>query len=128
MTPLEEQIAALAAMYPGASGAPIAGAAATLIQVPNYKLPKGWNRELVTILFVAPTGFPAAQPDCFWVEPGGLRLASGGTPQATNDSNPIPGVGPRGTWFSWHLQAWNPNTDSLIRYVNVIHQRLEPAR
>ena len=103
-------------------------AEAYLIEVPNYKLRAGWNRDMVTVIFLAPPGYPAAQPDCFWVEPGPMRLSNGATPQGSNDTNPIPGIGPRGTWFSWHLQQWDPNRDSLLRYLNVIKQRLYPAR
>lgn len=101
---------------------------AHLIQVKGYQLVPGWNQKLVTILFVAPVAYPAAQPDCFWVEPQGLRLEGGGTPQNTNDSNPIPEVGPRGTWFSWHVQNWNPNKSTLTAYFKVIEQRLNPPR
>lgn len=103
---------------------------ANLIIVRGFKLPVGWNREIATILFVAPPGYPSSQPDCFWVEPGNFRLANGNTPQASNDGNPIPGEPmPRNTtWFSWHLQSWNPNRDSLSTYFNVIKQRLDPPR
>ncbi|MBI5450170.1 MAG: hypothetical protein HY940_02320 [Gammaproteobacteria bacterium] len=102
-----------------------------LITVPGIEMPPGWDRKDATILFVAPPGYPAAQPDCFWVQPGRLRLENSATPQASNDSNPIPGdtVNQRNTtWFSWHLQSWNPNNDSLITYFKVIMQRLNPAR
>lgn len=102
-----------------------------LITVPEVDIGAGWSQRTVTVLFVAPPGYPAAQPDCFWVEPCGLRLAGGVTPQNTNDSNGIPGddvAGRRTTWFSWHLQTWNPNTDSLVTFFNVIMNRLKPAR
>jgi hypothetical protein len=102
-----------------------------LIRVPQVNLGAGWNRPTADILFVAPPGYPAAQPDCFWAEPVGLRLAGGGTPQNSNDGNPIPGdVDParRTTWFSWHLQSWNPNRDSLLTFFNVILKRLQPPR
>ena len=103
---------------------------AYLITVTGVNLGPGWNRNTATVLFVAPPGYPAAQPDCFWVEPAGLRLTGGGTPQNSNDANPIPSdVGQRQTtWFSWHLQSWNPSRDSLITYFNVILKRLRPAR
>lgn len=101
---------------------------AHLVTVPNTKLPPGWNHREVTVLFVVPPGYPAAQPDCFWAEPVGLRLADGRTPQGSNDSNPIPEVGPRGTWFSWHVQHWNPNTDTLVRYLNVILKRFDSLK
>jgi hypothetical protein len=127
MTPVEQQIKELKEQYSGALVTQQTSGA-YLIEIPNYRMPLGWNRELVSILFLAPPGYPAAQPDCFWIEPGAVRLKNGDTPQNTNDSNPIPGVGQRGTWFSWHLQSWDPNRDSLVRYVSVIRQRLSPAR
>lgn len=101
---------------------------ARLIEIRNYNLVSGWDQQIVTILFVAPPAFPAAQPDCFWVEPGGLRFQGGQTPQNSNDSNPVPEVGQRGTWFSWHLQHWNPNWHTLMSFVKVIEQRLDPPR
>lgn len=91
----------------------------------------GWNREKCKALFVAPPGYPGARPDCFWVEESGLRLSGGGTPQASNDSNPIPGdvVPSRSTtWFSWHLATWDPNRDSLITFASAVLARLRPAR
>ena len=102
-----------------------------LISISNFKVGPGWSQQQITVHFVAPPGYPAARPDCFWVEPTGLRLAGGGTPLNTNDSNPIPGdtqVGRRTTWFSWHLQNWNPNQDTLLTFLEVIKQRLSPAR
>lgn len=102
----------------------------TLIRVPGVGV-EGWNRPSVDVLFVAPPGYPAAQPDCFWVEPSGLRLAGGATPHASNDGNPIPSdvlPGRTTTWFSWHVQSWDPNRDNLKKYFKIILSRLSPAR
>jgi hypothetical protein len=123
-TPIEGQLKDLRGKCPGAAALPLP-TGGHLITIPNHRMPRGWNRDVVTILFLAPPGYPAAQPDCFWVEPGGVRLENNSTPQGTNDTNPIPGVGPRGTWFSWHLQGWNPNVDSFLRYFRAIQQRLD---
>lgn len=101
-----------------------------LIKVTGIEI-AGWNRPTADIIFVAPAGYPGAAPDCFWVEPNGLRVGEAGTPQASNDSNGIPGdiVQNRSTtWFSWHVQNWNPNKDSLYSYFLVILDRLRPAR
>lgn len=107
------------------------GNGGALIKVSQVQLPQGWNRLAADILFVAPPGYPSAAPDCFWVEPGGLRLTGDRTPQASNDSNPIPGdvqPGRSTTWFSWHVQGWNPNKNSLSGYYQLILDRLVPAR
>lgn len=101
-----------------------------LIRIPAVRV-TGWNRPTADVLFVAPPGYPAAQPDCFWVEPNNFRLASGQTPQNSNDGNPIPGDTQPGrgtTWFSWHVQSWNPSRDTLITFLKVILSRLTPAR
>src|ERR1700733_7447629 len=101
-----------------------------LVKIKSFPKRPGWNRPAVDILFVAPPGYPAAKPDCFWVSPQ-LRLANGAMPQNTNDNNPIPGDTSPGrpiTWFSWHLQTWDPNLDKLITFYSAIVKRLIPAR
>lgn len=131
MTPLEVQLAALKVAHPAALITPLS-TGAQLIEIPDYRLPRGWSESTVTLILLAPAGYPAAQPDCFWLESSSgqpIRLANGSTAQNTNDSNIIPGLGrARGTWFSWHLQLWNPNTDTLLRYLKVILKRLDPPR
>lgn len=103
-----------------------------LVRINKVILPKGkWNRDDADVLFVVPPGYPAARPDCFWVTPASFRLAGGGTPQASNDGNPIPGDPVSGrptTWFSWHLSHWTPGQDSLVSYFQTILTRLTPAR
>lgn len=101
-----------------------------LITVKGVDLPPGWNRQSVDIYFIAPPGYPAAKPDCFWVSPQ-LRLTSGAMPQNANDGTPLPyGQVPTRplTWFSWHLQLWDPNRDRLEQFYRAIIQRLDPAR
>jgi hypothetical protein len=127
MTPIEQQAEELRQRFPGSTVVPVS-TGAHLVEIPQFPMPPGWNISVGTILFLAPPGYPMAQPDCFWVEPKPVTLQNGGTPQNSNDVNIIPGVGQRGTWFSWHLSAWDPNYDSLIQYVRVILQRLKPAR
>lgn len=125
MTPFEQHLKDLRTVAKKVSATKL-NSGAQLITIPDFEMPPGWNQKVTTILFVAPPGYPAAQPDCFWVKPGPIRLENGGTPQGTNDSNPIPEVeGPCGTWFSWHLQHWNPNRDSLVSYFKVVEQRLK---
>jgi hypothetical protein len=124
MTPIEQQLQTLQTISQGASITRLPSGA-HLVTVPEVRMPRGWNQVSVTILFVAPPGYPIAQPDCFWVEPKGIRLENNATPQGTNDSNPIPEIMPprQCTWFSWHLQHWNPNNDTLMTYFNAIMHR-----
>lgn len=122
MTPLEQHYQLLLKEKPRATLTPLPSGA-HLATVPEVKLPSGWSVAEVTILFITPPGYPGSAPDCFWAEPTGIRLETGGTPLGTNDANPIPEVGPRGTWFSWHVQKWSPNSDNLLTYLKVIMRR-----
>jgi hypothetical protein len=130
MTPiLERQLTDLKAIYPDAAISSLPNGA-HLIKLPALSLPQGWDRQDVSVYFVAPPGYPAAQPDCFWTEQP-LRLTHNPQPpQNSNETNAIPDAPtvPVGTWFSWHVQGWNPNQDSLLTYAKVIRQRLKPAR
>jgi hypothetical protein len=101
-----------------------------LITIKGVDLPAGWNHRKVDVFFIAPPGYPAAKPDCFWVSPP-LRLSTGAIPQNANEGTPLPYDPNQGrplTWFSWHLQMWDPNRDRLERFYRAILQRLQPAR
>lgn len=101
-----------------------------LVSIRNVPIKNGWSLAEVDVLFMAPPGYPAAKPDCFWVSPF-LRLINGSMPQNANDGTPIPGdpfPGRPLTWFSWHLQTWDPNRDNLMTFYNAIMKRLIPAR
>ncbi len=101
-----------------------------LITIKGVDLPAGWNPQKVDILFIAPPGYPAAKPDCFWVSPP-VRLSNGAIPQSANEGTPLPydlTPGRRLTWFSWHLQIWDPNRSRLEQFYRAIVQRLNPPR
>jgi hypothetical protein len=101
-----------------------------LITIAGVELPPGWSQQRVEILFIAPPGYPAAKPDCFWVSPP-LRLSNGAIPQNANEGTPLPydlTPGRPLTWFSWHLQIWDPNRSRLSHFYRAIAQRLNPAR
>lgn len=127
MTPFEQHLAALQGVLGDRVRSTPLPSGAHLIEITNQALANGrWSVPSVTILFLAPPAYPLAAPDCFWVEPVGFRLANGNMPNAANDSNQIPEMPQRRcTWFSWHVQTWNPNRDSLITYYKVILQRFE---
>lgn len=137
MSTIEEQLAALRKLR-DASGAELEKLpnGSHIVRIPNFQLPDGWKvkeqpERRVTILFLAPPGYPGSQPDCFWVAPIGLRLSSDAMPAGANDTTLIPGYAtstPPGTWFSWHVQQWNPNTDSLVSYFMVIKKRFSTPK
>lgn len=101
-----------------------------LITIKGVDLPAGWNSRKVDVFFVAPPGYPAAKPDCFWVSPP-LRLSNGAIPQSANEGTQLPydqTPGRRLTWFSWHLQTWDPNRSRLENFYRSIIRRLDPPR
>ncbi len=100
-----------------------------LLVVPSVILPSGWSHTICTVLTKIPHGFPATQPRHFWVDVE-LRLADGRMAECTEHLTPIAGYE---NWkdltcFHWKLQAWDPNTDSLMTWLSVIKKRLKPAR
>lgn len=92
------------------------------VRVPRLPLCGGWNRDSVEVAFIVPTGYPLANPDCFWAEPG-LALASGGPPKNTGMAQ-VPGSPPGWLWFSWHPAMWDPNGSDFATYVRLIRRRL----
>lgn len=95
-----------------------------LVTVAGASLPTGWSKAMTSVRFLAPLGYPFAQPDCFWAD-NDLRLASGGIPKNSGVDNPIPDASEVGLWFSWHLQgAWDANRDTLSSWMNTILDRL----
>ena len=98
---------------------------AALITVPNSAIPPGWNIGVSTIRFIAPVGYPNAQPDCFWIK-AEIKLENGTAPKNTG-ANQIPETTETWLWFSWHLEPgqWNPNRDDLLTYFSVLMARFK---
>lgn len=123
---VEAQLEDLRDRYPAATVHAVSGGA-ELVRVPGFPTAPGWSRDTTEVRFLAPAGFPYAQPDCFWAD-ADLRLAGGAMPQASNIT-PIADTGEQGLWFSWHLvQPWNPSRDSLLTWLAVIAQRFRAAQ
>jgi len=111
--------------YPAASLEELASGAG-LVTIANFPLPPGWSAESTTVWFLVPNGYPGPAPDCFWADHE-LRLASGGTPQASSAPIQIPDTNLQGLWFSWHVtdsaSNWNPSRDDLSTYASIIAAR-----
>lgn len=98
-----------------------------VITVPSVAIPDGWTAKEATIRFVVPVGYPMARPDCFWTDDT-LILSDGRVPQNTG-TNSLPLTPPiPQRWYSWHLVAWSPNSDTLTTYLNVIRKRFAELR
>ncbi|CAN7724729.1 hypothetical protein LJR290_006152 [Variovorax sp. LjRoot290] len=125
MGPLELHVQGLLRRITDAAVREVPGTG-TLVTLPSMALPGGWNKQATAVHFIAPQGYPFAQPDCFWADED-LRLASGSLPQNANCGNPMPGLNKSALWFSWHLQQWNANRDNLLTWVASIKDRLARA-
>jgi hypothetical protein len=95
-----------------------------LVTIQDVPLPSGWSKPASSIRFLVPATYPFAALDCFWAD-NDLRLAGGRLPQNAGADNIPPETSAPGLWFSWHLaQPWNPNRDTLSRWMNTINDRL----
>jgi hypothetical protein len=120
MGPVEVQFQVLKSYYSDAALHPV-GDGSFIVSIPRITLPSGWSKSQTEIRFVAPVGYPFSRPDCFWTD-SDLRLANGNPPQ-NSGPNPTPEALRGYLWFSWHLSAWDPNSDNLLTYLNVIKKR-----
>jgi E2/UBC family protein E len=89
----------------------------------GFRLPAGYEPDVVDLLLRLPGGFPDAAPDMFWTDPV-VAYADGGQPPATDARLEFEGR----TWQRWsrHLAiAWRPGIDSLQTYLRLIRTDLE---
>ena len=121
MSLLELHLQRLQQKYPSANIQPLPNGS-YLVTVPGVPLKAGWSRTATTVYFLAPVGYPMAQPDCFWAD-GDLRLQHGGMPK-NSGQQALPNGNQPVVWFSWHPNGWNPNKDDLRAYMKVIEDRL----
>ena len=117
--PIEIQLDELRQRFLGAQMRRDGGA--TVVTIPEFQLPPGWNKSTASIHFVLPAGYPHANPDCFNADKD-LRLADQSMPRSSQLQN-LAIVGET-LWFSWHLKKpWKPNRDNLVSWVGVVHSR-----
>ena len=123
MSVLPIQLDELKRRFPDSHLRPL-GDGSSLVEVRDFPLdPSRWTKDRVTVYFIAPNGFPVAKPDCFWVDRD-LRLVNGSLPKNSGEQEAPFGGGPK-LWFSWHVDPWNANRDSLSSYLRVIASRLQ---
>lgn len=95
------------------------------IIIKNYLIPdKIWSQDKVELLVIAHPSYPNAKMDMFWVNPI-ITLKNKNPPQSTGLTSKC-----ERNWqqFSWHVNSWNPATDNLITYLDVVNDRLRRAQ
>lgn len=97
-----------------------------LITVSDVRLPAGWSAPATTVTFLVPLGYPTARPDSFWSDES-LRLSTGALP-ANTQMNANHGGPSQLLWFSFHPSNWNPITDDLLTYFNIVRTRFVEVR
>ena len=97
-----------------------------LITVSDVRLPAGWSTPTTTIKFVVPLGYATARPDSFWSD-ASLRLSTGALPANTQMNANHGGTEPL-LWFSFHPSSWNPISDDLLTYFNIVRTRFVEVR
>lgn len=92
--------------------------------LPDYALPTGYNVARSNLLLRLSAGYPDVAPDMWWFDPP-LRLASGGTIQATECMEPYLGR----QWQRWSRHfppgQWRSGVDSLESFLALIRKELE---
>jgi hypothetical protein len=101
------------------------------IFVPSVQL-RGYDKDICTVIFIAPFGFPATAPNGFYTDIQ-VNLPNGMWPCYTRPEYGIEFKSDFQQWtksqrWFWRLQAWDPNTCGLVTYMNVIRQRLKLAQ
>lgn len=103
---------------------------AHVVVVPGVKLSERWTPRAVTLVLLLPPGFPGACPEHFWTQED-VRDAEErpiGAPRSSHPNNEITGyTGKTARWFSWRLQAWNPNSCTILTWLNTCRQRFEAS-
>lgn len=122
-TPLEKQFRTIRRRFKSARLIP-AGDGGIVVEISRLPLPPGWSATETSVSFVVPIGFPQVRPDCFFAS-ADLTLAGGGAPQASGVQQLL---GRALRWFSWHLEAWDPERDGLAQYLRFVERRFVDAR
>ena len=91
------------------------------LEIPEFKLPPGWNTDKIRIMVVIPPGYPTNKPDGFEADID-LRLQS-------DNKMPAQGCGEHQVngrpWlhFCWQPKIWDPTRETLYRYLKFIQRR-----
>jgi len=91
------------------------------LEIPDFKLPPGWNTNKTRIMVIIPPGYPTNKPNGFEADVN-LRLQSG-------NKIPTQGCGQHQVngqpWlhFCWQPKTWDHVRETLYRYLKFIERR-----
>jgi hypothetical protein len=95
----------------------------TLVLLPGFSLPAGFDRAQSDLLLRLNPGYPDVPPDMWWFDPP-VRLPDGGRIEATDYTENHLGR----SWQRWsrHLDAgqWRSGIDSLETFIALIRREL----
>jgi len=93
----------------------------SFLVVSDYRLPDGFQPNIVQLLVKLPPAFPDSAPDMFWVHPP-VKTSAGSLPRATSMERLI---GKDWQRFSWHLApgAWKPGSSTLRDFMRCVSSR-----
>ncbi|MCY4496867.1 MAG: hypothetical protein OXC14_06225 [Rhodospirillaceae bacterium] len=96
----------------------------TCVVLPQWPLPRGFNRDEADLLIRLHPGYPDVPPDMWWFQPA-VHLANGTFLPATN----VVEVHLGREWQRWsrhfHNGQWQSGIDGLASFLALIRQDLE---
>ena len=100
------------------------------VLIPDYEVPKGWNREKADVAFQIPS-LPGERPYSFLVRDG-IQLENGATPGSYSfpADKQVPFGSDQWGQFSWELDPWIPGNrpgegTGMIHFVMSFSHRLK---
>lgn len=92
------------------------------IIIANYPIRScHFNKAAIELLLRIPLSYPHGKPDMFWTDED-LLLKDGRAPKSSEHIETW--LGKKRRRFSWHLAKWNPGSDNLLTYLEVVDNRL----
>lgn len=97
----------------------------------KFKVPSGWNKNVIELLIIIPPAYPSTAPDNFYV-PLDFRLDNNQLGDCHTES-PVNLIERQWGQFSYHLDGeWHPSSnilegDNLLSFMLKVIERLEAA-
>ncbi len=104
----------------------------TWVCIPEFPMPKGWNKVATALMFELPSNYPHMPPDGFYIDQHMKKYGSLMIPYFENNNRHNRYADRGWAWFCLHLNkhAWRPKTnilagDSLLTLASTAYVALE---